>query len=71
MLFLNFQITTGYHETITMFFIHLVSDAIVSSVNANETFEEFLENNKHLMDKNLLLDYYNKETLFQELARNR
>ncbi|XP_059163912.1 uncharacterized protein LOC131946915 isoform X2 [Physella acuta] len=65
------KITTGYHETITMFFIHLVSDAIVSSVNANETFEEFLENNKHLMDKNLLLDYYNKETLFQESARNR
>ncbi|KAH9487926.1 hypothetical protein Btru_068306 [Bulinus truncatus] len=35
------KIKTGYHETITMFFIHLVSDAIVTSVNANESFEEF------------------------------
>ncbi|KAI8742009.1 flavin reductase (NADH) isoform X2 [Biomphalaria glabrata] len=65
------KIKTGYHETITMFFIHLVSDAIVSSVNANESFEEFLIRNQHLVNKDLLFEYYNKETLFQEDARNR
>ncbi|CAL1542237.1 unnamed protein product [Lymnaea stagnalis] len=65
------KIKSGYHETITMFFIHLVSNAIVSSVNAKETFDEFLVRNKHLMDKNLLFEYYKKETLFQEDAKNR
>lgn len=65
------KIKTGYHETTTMFFIHLVSDAVVQSVNANETFEDFLANNGHLLDKNLLLQYYSLETLQQDSARNR
>ncbi|XP_005090823.1 uncharacterized protein LOC101849265 isoform X2 [Aplysia californica] len=65
------KITTGYHETITMFFIHLVSDAIVQSVHANETFEEFLSSNPHLVDKQLLMDYYSPETLKSEAARYR
>ncbi|BFZ02593.1 hypothetical protein BsWGS_05633 [Bradybaena similaris] len=65
------KLRSTYHETITMFFIHIVSDAIVKSVNASESFEEFVSNNQHLMDKNLILEYYNKETLFQEQARNR
>lgn len=71
MSFVFFQLRSTYHETITMFFIHIVSDAIVKSVNASESFEEFVSNNQHLMDKNLILEYYNKETLFQEQARNR
>ncbi|RUS91311.1 hypothetical protein EGW08_000925 [Elysia chlorotica] len=65
------KVSTGYHETITMFFIHLVSDAIVQSVYANETFESFLTNNGHLLDKDILLQYYSIETLHQELARNK
>uniref|UniRef100_A0A0B7AXI6 Flavin reductase like domain-containing protein n=1 Tax=Arion vulgaris TaxID=1028688 RepID=A0A0B7AXI6_9EUPU len=65
------KLKSHYHETITMFFIHLVSDAIFKRTNANETFEDFMSCNQHLMDKNLILEYYNKETLFQEQARNR
>ncbi|CAG5129040.1 unnamed protein product [Candidula unifasciata] len=65
------KLRSTYHETITMFFIHIVSDAVVRSVNASESFEEFLSHNKHLMDKSLILDYYNKDTLSQEQARNR
>ena len=66
-----FQIKTGYHETITMFFIHLVSKAIKEGMDANMTFEQFLRQNQHLTDHQLLLEYYNKDTLFQEAARHK
>ena len=66
-----FQIKTGYHETITMFFIHLVSKAIQEGMDANMTFEQFLKQNQHLTDQQLLLEYYNKDTLFQEEARHK
>lgn len=65
------KIKTGYHETITTFFIELVSDAIIQSFNENLTFEEFLSNNKHLMDKDLLLEYYSTDVIFNEEAKNR
>ncbi|XP_076457505.1 actinorhodin polyketide dimerase-like isoform X2 [Babylonia areolata] len=65
------KIKTGYHETITMFFIHLVSKAIKESVDANMTFEQFLKDNQHLTDSRLLLQYYSEDTLFQEEARHR
>ncbi|KAK7113525.1 uncharacterized protein [Littorina saxatilis] len=65
------KIQTGYHETITMFFIHLVSKAIKQSVDADKSFEEFLKHNQHLKDSALLFQYYNKDTLFQEDARHR
>ena len=65
------QIKTGYHETITMFFIHLVSNAIKESVDANMTFEQFLENNRHLTDSKLLFQYYNEDTLMNSEAKHK
>ncbi|KAL8576687.1 hypothetical protein ACOMHN_025162 [Nucella lapillus] len=65
------KVKTGYHETITMFFIQLVSKAIKESVDSNMTFEEFLKGNQHLTDSKLLLQYYNESTLFEEAARHR
>lgn len=65
------KIKTGYHETITMFFIHLVSKAIKESVDANMTFEQFVDSNHHLMDSKLLLQYYNENTLRTEDCRHK
>ncbi|XP_050391042.1 uncharacterized protein LOC126810107 isoform X1 [Patella vulgata] len=62
------KIKTGYHETITMFFIHLVTDAINSK---DMTFEEFIHKNPHLQDNSLLFTYYSKEVLSSEAARHR
>ena len=54
-----------------MFFIHLVSKAIKQVVDADMTFEQFLSQNQYLTDSDLLFQYYNKGTLFQEDARHR
>ncbi|XP_025084431.1 uncharacterized protein LOC112558271 isoform X2 [Pomacea canaliculata] len=65
------KIKVGYHETITIFFIHLVSKAIKESMDAKMTFEQFLTENRHLTDADLLFEYYSKEVLNQPDARNR
>ncbi|ESP03934.1 hypothetical protein LOTGIDRAFT_230230 [Lottia gigantea] len=64
------KIQTGYHETITMFFIHLVTDAI-NKVTSDVSFDDFLRQNQHLLDNSLLFQYYSKETLANSEARLR
>jgi hypothetical protein len=54
-----------------MFFIHLVSKAVKESVDANMSFEEFLDANRHLLDSKLMREYYKEETLRSEEARHK
>ncbi|XP_041364966.1 uncharacterized protein LOC121380213 isoform X2 [Gigantopelta aegis] len=64
------KIKTGYHETITVFFIHMVANAI-KSCNPDMQFHEFLEEHRYLCDGDFMFQYYNKHTLFSEEARHR
>ena len=59
-----FQIKTGYSETITMFYIFAVSEAINQTPNVMEiTFEEFLKQNGHLLDRSLMYEYYSRDII--------
>lgn len=55
------KIKTGYHETITMFYSFAVDDGIRKTKNPTETFEYFLKENGHLLDRSLMYKYYSKE----------
>lgn len=59
--FFCFQIQTGYHETITMFYCFVIDDAIKNTKNPAETFDYFLRQNGHLLDRSLMYKYYSKE----------
>ncbi|XP_046553751.1 uncharacterized protein LOC124263211 [Haliotis rubra] len=63
------KLKTGYHETLTLFFIHVVWDALQRC--PGDEFEAFLQQSQHLVDKNLPFQYYNKDTLFREDARHK
>ena len=59
-----------YHETITWSFLFLIHDRIERQ-GAGKTWEEFRAHNEDLITegKNLLLRYYQPETLDSDLAR--
>ncbi|CAH1794339.1 unnamed protein product [Owenia fusiformis] len=63
-------ISTGYHETVTKFYIHMVTYAINISSNPDITFEEFLTEHPYLTDRNLLFEYYTKECISSKHAAN-
>ncbi|XP_064607352.1 uncharacterized protein LOC135471863 isoform X2 [Liolophura sinensis] len=65
------KIKTGYHETVTMFYIHLISDAIQTSGCQHETFEDFIANNSYLMERSLILNYYSPERIADQECRHR
>ena len=59
-----FQIKTGYSETITMFYMFAVSDAIAQTPNVMEiSFEDFLKQNGHLLDRSLMYEYYSRDII--------
>lgn len=60
----------GYHETITLAFLHLISDRIQNG-NSPQSFEIFCSQHPDLLDREMktLLSHYQKETLFSQLAR--
>jgi hypothetical protein len=60
----------GYHETITMFYISVVADAVNKS-QSGATFEEFILKNSFLFDKNTISKYYSKDRLYCDEARHR
>jgi hypothetical protein len=56
-----------YHETITLFWLHLLSHAYARS--RGERLEEIVHANPQLLEKNFPLAYYSAERLFSDEAR--
>jgi hypothetical protein len=56
-----------YHETITLFWVHLLSRARAAS--GGERLEEIVHANPQLLEKNFPLAYYSAERLFSNEAR--
>ena len=56
-----------YHETITLFWVHLLSRAHAAS--GGERLEEIVHANPQLLEKNFPLAYYSAERLFSDEAR--
>ena len=56
-----------YHETITLFWVHLL--ARVRAVSRAERLEELVYANPQMLEKNFPLDYYSAERLFSDEAR--
>jgi len=67
----RFTATAGkpqkYHETITLFWVHLLSRAHADS--GGEHLEEIVRANPQLLEKNFPLAYYSAERLFSDGAR--
>ncbi|XP_013384985.1 uncharacterized protein LOC106154958 [Lingula anatina] len=64
-------ISRGYHETITMFYINMISHAMEQSRGTETTFEDFIHQHQYLTDKNLLFEYYSEQLLYTEDAAQR
>ena len=56
-----------YHETVTLFWVHLLSQAHADS--GGERLEEIVRANPQLLEKNFPLAYYSSERLFSDEAR--
>jgi len=56
-----------YHETITLFWVHLLSRAYAAS--RGERLEDIVRANPQLLEKNFPLAYYSTERLFSDEAR--
>ena len=56
-----------YHETITLFWVHLLSRAHAAS--CARRLQEIVQANPQLLEKNFPLTYYSKERLFSDEAR--
>jgi hypothetical protein len=56
-----------YHETITLFWVHLLSRA--SAASHGERLEDIVHANPQLLEKNFALAYYSRERLFSDEAR--
>jgi hypothetical protein len=57
-----------YHETITLFWVHLLSGAHAGSCGAS--LEEILHANPQLLEKNFPFTYYSADRLFSDEARS-
>ena len=60
----------AYHETITQAFLILISDRM-QRLGDHLSFADFCRENADILDRNMtaLLNYYRKETLFSQGAR--
>jgi len=56
-----------YHETITLFWVHILSRAYAAS--GGEPLEEIVNANPQLLEKNFPLDYYSAQRIFSDEAR--
>jgi hypothetical protein len=67
----RFAATAGkpakYHETITLFWVHLLSREYAAK--RGECLEEIVRANPQLLEKNFPLAYYSPERLFSDEAR--
>ena len=57
-----------YHETITLFWVHLL--ALAREAASGESLEKLVETNPRLLEKNFPLAYYSRERLFSDEARH-
>ena len=57
-----------YHETITLFWLHLLSRA--NAARCGGRLEEIVHANPQLLEKNFPLAYYSAQRLFSDKARN-
>jgi hypothetical protein len=57
-----------YHETITLFWVHLLSRAFATA--NGESLEKIVHANPRLLEKNFPLTYYSRERLFSDRARS-
>jgi hypothetical protein len=57
-----------YHETLTMSWVLAVKHFMVKA-GAPASFDEFIAVNERLLDTNIMLTHYERETLFSEQAR--
>ncbi len=57
-----------YHETITLFWVHLLS--LARATKRGERLEEIVHANPQLLEKNFPLTYYSAERLFSDEARS-
>jgi hypothetical protein len=57
-----------YHETITLFWVQLLSNAYTATCGGR--LEDIALANPHLLEKNFLLAYYSAERLFSDEARS-
>jgi hypothetical protein len=56
-----------YHETITLFWLHVLADARRTALG--RSLEEIVHDNSRLLEKNFPLRYYSRECLFSDRAR--
>ena len=56
-----------YHETITLFWVHLLSNACAAG--RGERLQEIVQASPQLLEKNFPLTYYSAERLFSDQAR--
>jgi len=56
-----------YHETITLFWVHLLARA--QAVSCGEGLQQIVYSNPQLLEKNFPLAYYSAERLFSDEAR--
>jgi hypothetical protein len=56
-----------YHETVTLFWVHLLSRAYAAT--RGERLEDIVHANPQLLEKNFPLAYYSAERLFSDEAR--
>lgn len=65
------KLKVGYHETITMFWINQVYRAIGRHLEEEQGFEDFLLKESQLLKTGLIYDFYSKNYLFSEEAKNK
>lgn len=65
----GYEPKTGYHETITVFWLRTVRRHMQGRSFANST--EFIRNSPELLDKRLMLRHYSKNRLMSDEARAR
>ena|SRR5438093_8968098 len=58
-----------YHETITLFWVYLLARA--HATTSAKTFEELVQANPQLLEKEFPLAYYSAERLFSDSARTK
>lgn len=63
------KIKHGYSETVTMFYIHVITKAVLS-MPSGHTFEEFLLCHQYLTDKSYLYKYYSPQLLNTANSKN-
>jgi hypothetical protein len=63
----NSGLTTLYHDTITRAWVYVVAAAVGHS--SSTTFDGFIEEHPRLLDKQLLLEHYTKDSLAGPEAR--